>query len=415
VILFGLVGFGLWAGFVSLKGGVLASGHVAGETDRKTVQHLDGGIVSEILTQEGYRVTKGEVLLRLESVVDRQRADALERQLLQLLTRQSRLAALRADAQSWDVPEKVRKAASGDPELTAMVELQKKLLLSERDALHGQSSVLRQRAHQQETLIAALGKRDAARRAELELVLGQLRDIGPLVAKGYVPKIRQTDLRKERSNLEGKRAEIQGEIARAREVIAETDMQLAALRQNNIKAWADAVTEIAEQRMKLERELVIARDKLTRHDVVAPISGAVMNLNYVTKGGVIAPGAPILDIVPTEDALAVDVRIRPTDIDEVQNGMAARIRLAGLPYRSSPILDGKVTRISPDTHRDERTRETYYRARIRLSDESTKALKGKNPLYPGMPAEAVIVSSEYTLLGALLRPLADAMFRAFRQ
>lgn len=415
VILLGFAGFLLWAALVPLEGGVIASGRLVGETERQTVQHLDGGIVSEILVNEGERVAAGQVLFRLESLADRERVDVFVRKRSHLLVKQARLVALRSGAPAWNPPPDVQAAADRDPALADMVGLQQRLFESERGTLEAQAAVLEQRAQQQSSTIAALEERDAARGRELGIVEGELADMEKLFKKKIVPRTRVTELRREKARLDGMLADTRGMINRAREVIAETRMQLAALRQDAARKWSDELSEIEEALAQTDNELAVARDRLTRQDVVSPTAGTVLNLRYATRGGVVAPGAPIVDIVPADKSVAVELQVRPSDIDEVHAGLPARVRLTALSQRTTPLLEGTVVRVSPDTIFDERKRAEYYTARVDLPADSLTGITGGQKLHPGMPAEVVVVSSHRTLLATLLRPLSDALFRSFRQ
>ena len=414
VILVGFAGFLLWAALVPLEGGVVASGRLVGETDRQTVQHLDGGIVSEILVKEGDRVEAGQVLLRLETLADRERVGVLARKHSNLLVRQARLIGLRLGAASWKLPAALRPAIARDSALSEMVELQRQLFESERSSLQAQSAVLEQREQQQGSMISALQERDAAHGREFGIVEGELADMEKLFKKKIVPKKRVTDLRREKARLEGLRADVQGRINTAREAIAETRMQLSALRQDAVRKWSDELSEIEEALAQTDNELAVARDRLMRHDVVSPAVGTVLNLRYVTRGGVVSAGAPILDIVPENKSVSVELHVRPSDIDEVRAGLPARVRLTALSQRTTPLLQGTVVRVSADTIFDQRKRADFYTARVDLPAASLSEIGGKQKLYPGMPAEVVIVSSHRTLLATLLRPLSDALFRSFR-
>lgn len=409
----GLGSFVAWSATAPLEGGAIAFGQVTVETDRKTVQHLSGGIISEILVREGERVERGEALIRLESVESRAEVEGLERQWLQSVVREARLTALIAGEAV--LTREVLAIALGDARLESLQRMEREIFDSERQTYIEQIAGFNQRIKQQQALIESYSRRSAARAEEIELVRQQLADLKKLVGKGLVPRREIRSLQREEAALAGAQAETDGRVAAARESIAEAQMQISVLRESRLKEWSRQLSQVREGRALYEERLIAAQAKLRRHEIVAPQAGIVMNLVYVTSGGVIAPGAPIMDIVPVDDDLTIDVRVRPTDIDAVGVGQPARIRLLAFRQRMAPVLTGEVIRVSPDAVTDRNGDAPYFRARIRVAKHQLERLNGSDGrMTPGMPVEAILVQHEQTLLSYLLSPVKDAVFRSFR-
>lgn len=403
-----------WAGTAPIDRGVLGRGKIAGTLDTQTVQHLDGGIIKKILVHEGQRVDSGETLLLLDSKEDALHLDALENQLATLQARAARLAALRSGAEELIFPDELMEHASTSADIREKLHAQQRLFAAERRTAEETLTILQRRVEKQEALIQSLKERDQSHRQELALVEKEIEGLASLVKKGYAPKARLVDLQRQRTNINSTRADVLGQIAQAESATNEIASQIAAFRYRNAERWSKEANELEERREALVVEMESAKQRVDRSSVHSPVAGTIMNMRFVTEGGVIGGGEPIMEIVPISALSQVDLRIEPRDIEDIQFGQLARIRLSGLPQRNTPLIDGTVVRISPDTVIDERTGRAFYNVRVEMDQDDLKALDLADRLQPGMPVEVVVVSTQTTPLAAVLKPLSDVLFRSLR-
>jgi HlyD family type I secretion membrane fusion protein len=235
-----------------------------------------------------------------------------------------------------------------------------------------------------------------------------------LYRKGLERKARLLALQREAALLDGSQAQHLAEIARAEQAIGETELQIFNLTDRFAAEIASELSDVQAQLVDTEEELNAAQDVLRRQNVRAPIAGTVVNLRVFTPGGVIGPSQPILDIVPRDDELLVEAEVRPLDIDVVKPGLEAQVRLTAFKQRSTPTLAGRVRHVSADHFIDERTGATHYMAEVRIDANAQAHLDGLE-LYPGMPAEVLIMTGTRTLWDFLVTPVKDSFARAFRE
>lgn len=263
-------------------------------------------------------------------------------------------------------------------------------------------------------MIKSLRERDQNHRQELALVEKEIEGLSKLVKEGYAAKSRLVDLQRQRTNINSTRADVLGQIAQAESATSEIASQIAAFRYRNTERWSHEAAELEDRREALVVELETAKQRVDRSSVHSPVAGTIMNMRFVTEGGVIGGGEPIMEIVPISALSQVDLRVEPRDIEDIRFGQLARVRLSGLPQRNTPLIDGAVVRISPDTLLDERTGKRYYNVRVEMDPDNLQALNLADRLQPGMPVEVVVVSTQTTPLAAVMKPLSDVLFRSLR-
>lgn len=406
-------GLGIWSGLAPLSSAAIAPGVVNVDTNRKTVQHLEGGIVGDILVTEGSVVEAGQVLVRLDDT----RADAsyhlLQGQYLATLALEARLAAERDGHPAIAYPtELVRQR--GAPDIDEIIAAQDGLFAARLRSLEGETSVLRQRVTLFEEEIKGLRAQQKAKEHQSTLIREEYKSVKELYDKGYERKPRLLALERAQAALEGDRGELIAQISRARQAIGEAELRIID-RENNFQQ--EVVAELRDVQVKIAelRDRVRAQeDVLQRVDIRAPLAGTVVDLKVHTPGGVIAPGAPILDIVPSEERLVIEARLRPDDIDTVHVGLPAEVRLTAYKRRNTPTIAGHVIQVSADRFIDDRTGLSYYLARIELDDGALDFLEDVK-LYPGMPAEVMIETGKRVVIDYLLGPIIDSIRRAFRE
>lgn len=406
-------GLGVWLGTAELSGAVVAAGKLVVESNVKKVQHPDGGIVGELLVQEGDPVRAGQVLLRLDATQTRANLAIVQHALDEFSARKARLEAERDGLDALVFPDGLL-ARVDTPEVKRLLDGEKRLFALRRASRDGEKAQLTERVEQLQDEIAGLTEQAEAKKREIDLIHGELVGVRQLWEKDLVQLPRLNGLEREAARLEGERGQLTAAIAQAKGKIAEVELQIIQIDQT---LRSEVGTELAEIRAKLseyrERKTA-AEDDLKRIDLRAPQAGRVHELAVHTVGGVIAAGDPVMLIVPDADALLVEARITPADIDQLHADQSAVLRLSAFSMKETPELAGTVTYISPDLTEDERTGESYYVTRIALPQSELEKLDALS-LVPGMPVEAFIETDPRTVLSYLIKPLKDQVARAFRE
>ena len=414
-IAFALVpGVGGWAALTSFAGAVIAPGSLVVESEVKKVQHPTGGVVGELLVKDGDRVRAGDVLVRLDETQTRTNLDITRKALDELAARRARDEAERDGASSVAFPRALSERRGSDPEIEALIEGEDRLFAARLASREGQRAQLSERAAQLQQEITGLTEQAAAKAREITLIGAELGGVRTLYAKNLVPITRVTALERDAARLEGERGQLVASTASARGKIAETKLQIL---QVDAEMRAEVGKDLAEIRGKwseLVEKRVAAEDQLKRVDLRAPQDGVVHQMSVHTVGGLVTPTEPAMLIVPDADRLMVEVHIPPQDIDSVRLGQKAVMRFAAFNARTTPEIDGVVMRVSADVTADQKTGQSYYTARIRLSGDELARL-GAVRLVPGMPVEAHLQIGERTVLSYLVKPLSDQIAKAWRE
>lgn len=410
VVFFGA--FGSWAALAPLSSAVLAPGTVIVESNRKTVQHLEGGIVSEILVVEGQVVRQGEPLIVLDSIQSISAREVLRVRYQTALAEKARLVAERDRAAEVDFPDEV---SGGSDALLAIRQNQLALFSARRDAVASQTRILEQRTMQLQEQMTGFRDTIAAQERQLELIDAEIGDVSTLVAKGLGTKPRLLALQRSKAEIDGAIAQNKANIARAEQQIGETEMQIQDIEVRWLTDSATQLREVEEKMLDAQQRLKASDDIVTRTVIKAPVSGQVMALAVSTVGGVVRPGEPLLDIVPADAPMLVEARIHPTDIDSVHPGQIARVRLSAFSVRTTPLLSGTVVTVSGDALQDVKTGLAYFTGRVALDPGSLAVLSPDRSVQPGMPAEVMIEVHGRTFLDYALDPVVEVMERSFRE
>jgi HlyD family secretion protein len=406
-------GLGSWAALAPLSSAAVAPGTVRVESHRKTVQHLEGGIIAELEVGEGDRVARDQVLIRLDPTQAKARYEAVRNRYQSLKATEARLVAERESRARIRFPEELMSERA-NPRVAEILAGQEEIFDTRRRSFAGRSKILRQQVEQLRSQIRGLEAQVGSEARQIELIAEETADVDGLFRKGLERKARLLALQREAASLDGSQAQHMAEIARAEQAIGETELQIFNLTDRLAAEIAGELSDVQAQLVETEEELDAARDVLRRQDVRAPIAGTVVNLRLFTPGGVIEPSKPILDIVPQDDELLIEAEVRPLDIDVVKPGLEAQVRLTAFKQRSTPTLAGHVRHVSADHFVDERTGATHYKAEVRIDAEAQAQLDGLE-LYPGMPAEVLIMTGKLTLWDFLITPVKDSFARAFRE
>ncbi|WP_246479611.1 HlyD family type I secretion periplasmic adaptor subunit [Kaustia mangrovi] len=413
IVVLMVAGVGGWAATAKLSGAVMGPGTVVVEGNVKRVQHRDGGIVGEIRVRDGDRVKANELLIRLDDTLTRANLAVVEKQIDQLSARRMRLAAERDGADGLSVPEALADRLA-DPEIAELVAAEKALFASRRSTLLGQKQQLRERIGQIRQETEGLVARRDAKDDELDLIEQELDGVTRLHEQGLVPFPRLAELARLKAQLAGERGQLVSDMARAAARITETELQILQLDQDLRTEVLTELRDVDGKLAELAEERIAALDKLTRIDIRAPQDGIVHELAVHTVGGVIAPGETIMLIVPDHDALVVEARIAPADIDQIHAGQEAALRFSAFNQRTTPEIAGRVRTVAADVSRNEKTGESWYVARIAIPPAERARLGGQR-LVPGMPVETFVQTGERTALSYLMKPLADQIARAMRE
>ena len=417
MVIAGFVTFGIggWAATSELTGAVIGQGVLVVDSSVKKVQHPTGGVVGELRVREGDKVLAGDILLRLDETQTLANATIVSKSFDELVARQARLEAERDNADQITFPklllERTRDPAS---EAARAIAAERSLFDLRRQARGGQKAQLKERSAQlQEEIKGYLGQAEAKQR-EVDFIHKELEGVRTLWEKKLVPMNRLTALERDTARLEGERSQLSGMTAQAKGKIAEIELQIIQIDQDLRTEVGKDLIETRSKISELAERKTAAVDQLYRIDIRAPQSGRVHQLTVHTVGGVISPGEQIMLIVPDADALAVEVKIAPRDIDQVYVGQAASMRFAAFDQKTTPEIEGEVSLVSADLTQDQRTGTSYYTARVLLRPEELARL-GNAKLLPGMPVDVFIKTPGRTALSYLIKPLRDQAERAFKE
>jgi HlyD family secretion protein len=408
-----VVGVGGWAATAVISGAVVASGSLVVDTNVKKVQHPTGGIVGELRVRDGDRVHAGDIVVRLDETVTRANLAIVTKGLGEMMARKARLESERDGLDTITFPAQLL-AEADDPDRAAAMDSERKLFDLRKTARSGQKAQLKERTAQLGEEITGLAAQQNSKAKEIALIDRELAGVRELWKQNLVQLTRLTALEREAARLDGERGQLVAAAAQAKGKIAETALQILQIDQDLASDVAKELRDVDGKIGEFVERKVTAEDQLKRIDIRAPQDGSVFQLAVHTVGGVITAGDPIMLIVPEADNLSVEVKVNPQDIDQLQLNQKAILRFSAFNARTTPEIEGIVTRISADTSTDQRTGQTYYTIRISMPAEQIERL-GNVKLLPGMPVEAFVQTGDRTMLSYLMKPLHDQVMRAFRE
>ena len=409
-----VIGLGTWSTYAPLESAAVAAGTVESKLSRKTIQHLEGGIIRQILVADGDVVRAGQTIISLEDTKARAEAQSLRGQLWEATAREARLRAEQNGEGQVSFPAELEIAQKNSPSVATVLAGQRGIFETRRQVFQSQAAVNREKRSQVEKEIEGLRAQEGAASRRIEIVREESATVATLVSKGLERRPRLLNLEREVADIEGRRGEIVAQISRAGQVINEFEAVLLKLEHDRQNEIAQALREVQNQIFQIRERLQAADDQLSRTAVKAPEDGVVTELRIHTPGGVIGAGAPLMDLVPRQDRLIVIARVRPEDIDVVRPGLAAEVNLLSYNQRRVPRLHGTVMHVSADRLLDKRTDQPYYAAKIRVQDPAHLGLDGVQ-IIPGMPAQVFIKTGRGTVALYALRPLLDSFHGAFRE
>ena len=406
-------GLGGWASTVQISGALIAPGSIVVESSVKKVQHPTGGVVGEVRAHDGDRVKAGDILVRLDDTVTKANLAIVTKNLDGLWARAARLEAEQRGLDKITFPQTLTDRAD-DPDVKAVMANETKLFEVRVNGRAGQKAQLRERIVQLNEEIAGLSAQENAKDKETELVEKELSGVRDLYDKHLVQLSRLTTLERDAARLSGERAQYIAQRAQAKGKITETELQIIQVDKDMVSDVSKDLRETNDKIGEFVERKVTAEDQLRRVDIRAPQDGMVLQSTVHTVGGVITAGDAIMLIVPQTDDLQVEAKVNPQDIDKLQLGQKTLLRLSAFNQRTTPELNGVVTRVSADTTTDQRTGQSYYTIRVSMPPAEVARL-GDVKLIPGMPVEAFVQTGERTMLSYLIKPLSDQLMRAFRE
>lgn len=400
-----------WGSLAPIASASIASGVLGVEGKTRIVQHLEGGIVGQINVRDGDEVQAGDVLIRLDNTKARATFELLTNRRMNARALLARLQAEQGGMEKVLFPESLN--ASDESAVLDMIKAQQAQFVSRRENLANQASVLKERIAEYNSEIEGLKGRIAADKEQLALTSEQIADVRTLLKKGLARKPRLLELEVKASEIESRLSHNKSQISKNRQRILGARASISETRTKRDSQVADDLSSAESELLDMDERLRAAEDVLKRTAILAPVSGVVTNLRVHTTGGVVAPGEPVADIVPANELLIVDARVRPDDIDVVRPGLLAHVRITALNQRSTSPAPGIVRTVSADRMVDPATGETYFLATVELDKDQVAV--PVDMLYPGMSAEVMIDTGSRSALSYMFEPLTNSFYRAFRE
>lgn len=411
LVAFGGLIFG-WATFTEISGAVIAPGKLVVDSNVKKVQHPTGGIVGELKVRDGDQVKRGEVVARLDETQARANLAIVTKALDELAARRARNEAERDGVDKITFSADLR-ARLNEPDVAQVLGNEQKLFEVRQSARQGQKSQLIEQIEQLEQQIQGNVEQEAAKSKEIDWVQQELAGLRTLWKQSLVPFSRVTMLERDSARLQGERGLLIAAMAQARGRIAETRLKILQIDEDLRAEVGKELAEIRAKTSELVEKHVAAEDQLRRTDLVAPQDGKIFQRAVHTVGGVIQPGEVLMLVVPVSDALIVEIKVPPQDVDQLRQGQRAVVRFSSFNRRTTPELNGEVIEIGADVTQDEKRNESYYAVRIRIPDGELERLDGLQPL-AGMPVETFIETSPRTVVSYLMTPMLEQIERTFR-
>lgn len=404
--------FYVWASSAPIEGAVVSPGVVSVDSAVRTIQHLEGGIIDQILVRDGDKVGQGQVLIRLQNTVSSSTRNELLSQYFEAMAIEARLDAEQNDADGITFPKELTEKVGDDAAKSAMAG-QDSLFKSRKKLLSDRLVILERTKDGLESEIKGLEDQIAAGERRLELIKEEHKDVRTLFDKNLTNKPRLLQLERDIAALEGDIANFHASIGTARQKIDEADLRMVEMKATQSTEVVGQLRETRARLYELKQQLAAAEDVVGRTEIRSPVTGVVKGLSVHTVGGVIAAGQPLMDVVPVSDKLVVQATIDPLDIDQVTQGLPAQVWLSALNRRSHAPLEGIVATVSPDRLVDPQTGTAYYQARIEL--ERAEVERGTVPIQPGMSAEVMIRTGARTTWEYLSAPITEFLSRSMRE
>ncbi|MEZ5777557.1 MAG: HlyD family type I secretion periplasmic adaptor subunit [Paracoccaceae bacterium] len=407
-------GFGVWSVTTTIAGAVVASGQVEVSQNRQVVQHPDGGVVAEILAEEGQLVEAGAPLIRLDGTLLQSELAIVEGQFFEILARRGRLEAERDETDQIIFPDELVENAASRPDLTLLMDGQQRLFAARAETDVQERDQLARRRSQIASQIDGLASQRVAIDTQLALIDKELIDLKDLLGRGLAQAGRVLALQREQARLEGVAGELDASRAEAAGRMTEIDIEILKIGAENREEATAQLRDLGYRELELAERRRALIEQIDRLEIRAPVSGVIHAMQVTTPRSVLRAADPVLYLVPQDRPLVIATQIAPINVDEVRVGQEVALRFAAFDSRTTPELFGQVSRISADAFTDEATRASFYRAEVVLDPGELAKLEGHS-IIPGMPVEVFIRTGDRTPLAYLMKPLAEYFNRAFRE
>jgi HlyD family secretion protein len=415
ITLFLLVGcFGAWSVMTTITGAIVASGKIEVEQSRQIVQHLDGGVIDSIHVIEGQTVDAGDLLIRLDGAAIKSELAIVEGQFFEILARRGRLEAERDDKDSVTFAPELIETGETRPDVAELMDGQRRLFTARKDSMAQQVDQLSKRKGQISSQITGIDAQSHALTIQLDLINQELKSQQELLDKGLAQSSRVLSLQREAARLDGQVGEFAATLAESEGRITEIEIEVLKLAASRREEANTQLRDIGYRELELAERRRALIERVARLDIVAPVSGVVLGLQFTTPRAVLRAADPVLYIIPQDRPLVITVQIPPFHIDQISVGQPVKLVFSAFPSRTTPELTGHITVISADALTDQSTQASYYRAEIVPDQGEVEKLAGLT-LLPGMPVEAFIRTDERTPLAYLIKPFTDYFTRAFRE
>jgi HlyD family secretion protein/epimerase transport system membrane fusion protein len=406
-------GFGAWSALAPLASAVVAPGSIVVDTNRKQIQHLEGGTVKDILVHDGDRVRAGQVLVRLDDTLPRAHLAILQAEYDLARASEARLEAERTSAPTVTFPPELLARAE-QPNVQELLKGQTALFLARRATLHGQVDILNQRISQLKEEIKGIEAQNRATATELSLKREQLSAQEYLFRRGNARKPEILALRGDVARLDGERGAHLSAIAQTERAIGEARLQILQRSHSFDEQVSTELRDAHKRIFDIGERLHAAQDVLNHIDIRAPESGYVVGMRVHTVGGVVRPGETLLELVPDKDRLIVEAHVAPDDVDNLSPGQQVEVQLTAFQARRTPVVLGTVSSVSADVLADPATHRDYYALRVTVPKSELARLDDKQ-LRPGMPAMVMVKTGNRTVLEYLLEPILDTIRYSWRE
>lgn len=407
-------GFGTWSVMANISGAVIAAGQLEVDRNRQVVQHLDGGIVSAVQVDEGQTVAAGDVLIRLDAQDLKGELTIVEGQLYELMARAGRLRAERDGDDEIVFDPELLQIAAERPDMSELVDGQSNLFQARRDSVEREVEQLARRSEQIDSQIDGIDAQIVALGIQLDLIGQELTDQQSLLDRGLAQSSRVLSLRREEARLRGSIGELGANRAEAEGRVTEIEIEIIKLETRRREEAITRLRDLQYNLLELHERRRLIRQRLSRLEIRAPVSGIVYDLQVTTPRSVIQPAQPVLFLIPQDRPLVIAAKVEPIHVDQVFVGQEATLRFSTFDQRTTPELFGRIVQISPDAFTDERTQISYYRAEVELLPGEIEKLAGQEIL-PGMPVETYIRTEDRSPIAYLVKPLTDYFNKAFRE
>ncbi len=406
-------GFGTWSVLAQITGAVITSGQIEVDRNRQVVQHPDGGVVEEILVDEGDTVEAGDMLIRLDASVLQSELAVVEGQLYEILARRARLEAERDDSDTLEFDPVLLEA--NDMDAKDLIIGQQRLFEARLESNRRAVEQLTQQRAQIASQMSGIDAQQVALKTQQSLISEELADQQSLLDRGLAQASRVLTLQREEANLLGRVGELTAQAAQAGERMTEIEIQILSLSSTRREEAITRLRDLQFNELELSERRRTLKLQLDRLDIRAPVSGIVYGLQVFAEKSVIRPADQVLFLIPQDRPLVIATEVQVVDIDQIHLGQEVTLRFSAFDQRRTPELKGEVTLISADAFQNENSGVSFYRAEVQLDEGEIEKLPEDMTLIPGMPVEAFVRTADRSPMNYLLKPLADYFAKAFRE